>query len=35
MPHKIVNVTIYRESSVCFIPVNFDPKGYSARSAPL
>jgi hypothetical protein len=26
MPHEIVKVTIYREGSVCFIPVNFDPK---------
>jgi hypothetical protein len=26
MPHKTVTVTIYREGSWCFIPVNFDPK---------
>jgi Bacteriocin-protection, YdeI or OmpD-Associated/Domain of unknown function (DUF1905) len=26
MPQKSVNVTIYREGSVYFIPVNFDPK---------
>jgi Bacteriocin-protection, YdeI or OmpD-Associated/Domain of unknown function (DUF1905) len=26
MPHKTVKVTIYRESSWCFIPVTFDPK---------
>ncbi len=26
MPHTTVTVTIYREGSICFIPVNFDPK---------
>ena len=26
MPHTTVKVTIYREGSMCFIPVNFDPK---------
>jgi len=26
MPQKIVTVTIYRNGSICFIPVNFDPK---------
>ena len=26
MPHKTVTVTIYREGSMCFIPVNFDAK---------
>ncbi len=26
MPHKTVTATIYREASICFIPVNFDPK---------
>jgi hypothetical protein len=26
MPHTTVAVTIYREGSMCFIPVNFDPK---------
>src|ERR1700690_3223758 len=26
MPHKTVEVTIHREGSMCFIPVNFDPK---------
>jgi hypothetical protein len=26
MPHKTVTVTIYRKGSMCFIPVNFDPK---------
>jgi hypothetical protein len=25
MPHKTVTVTIYREGSLCLIPVNFDP----------
>jgi hypothetical protein len=26
MPQKTVTVTIYREGSACFIPVDFDPK---------
>lgn len=26
MPHKTVEVTIYREGSACYIPVEFDPK---------
>jgi Domain of unknown function (DUF1905) len=26
MPHRTVIVTIYREGSSCFIPVNFDPE---------
>jgi hypothetical protein len=26
MPHKTVTVTIHREASACYIPVNFDPK---------
>jgi Bacteriocin-protection, YdeI or OmpD-Associated/Domain of unknown function (DUF1905) len=26
VPQKTVTVTIYREGSACFIPVNFDPK---------
>jgi hypothetical protein len=26
MPQKTVTVTIHREGSMCFIPVNFDPK---------
>jgi hypothetical protein len=26
MTHKTVTVTIYRNGSTCFIPVNFDPK---------
>jgi hypothetical protein len=26
MPHTTVVVTIYREGSICFVPVNFDPK---------
>jgi Bacteriocin-protection, YdeI or OmpD-Associated/Domain of unknown function (DUF1905) len=26
MSHKTVKVTIYREGSMCFIPVDFDPK---------
>ena len=26
MPHKTVKVAIYREGSMCFIPVDFDPK---------
>jgi hypothetical protein len=25
MPHKTVKVTIHREGSMCFIPVDFDP----------
>jgi hypothetical protein len=26
MPHTTVTVTIHREGSMCFIPVNFDPR---------
>jgi hypothetical protein len=26
MPQKTFTVTIYREGSACFIPVDFDPK---------
>lgn len=26
MPHKTVEVTIYRDGSTCYVPVNFDPK---------
>lgn len=34
MPHKTVNVTIHREGSACYIPVNFDPKAVFGKIRP-
>ena len=34
MPHKTVTVTIHREGSACYIPVNFDPKAVFGKVRP-
>jgi len=34
MLHKTVTVTIHREGSACYIPVNFDPKAVFGKIRP-